>query len=87
MDKRRVEGGADNKMRMERRLPAIFLGSACTGKSRKQHPVDIRRSDSAAFVHATHLTIMTYTPNQPASIIILTLTTQPDRMDPGDYIE
>ncbi len=54
MDKRRVEWIADEKKRMGRRLPVLFLGCACTGKRRKEHPLDIRQPDSAAFVHATH---------------------------------
>ncbi len=53
MDKRRVEGIEDDKRRMGRRLPVFFLGCACTGKRREQHPLDIRQPDSAAFVHAT----------------------------------
>ncbi len=34
MDKRRVEGIADEKRCMERRLPVLFLACACTGKRR-----------------------------------------------------
>ncbi len=61
MDKRRVEGITDEKRRMGRRLPVLFLGCACTGKRREQHPLDILQPDSAAFVHATHLPILSCT--------------------------
>jgi len=61
MDKRRVEGIADEKRCMERRLPVLFLGCACTGKRRVQLLLDIRRPDSAALVHATHIPIFACT--------------------------
>jgi len=68
MDKRRVEGIVDEKRRMERRLPVLFLGYACTGKRREQYPLNIRQPDSAAYVHATHTPTLSCSRNSHVAV-------------------